>query len=42
MTGSTVDALGIGPNGNMRNIIEEAEAAANHSSEAIGQTLEVR
>lgn len=42
MTGSTVDALGIGPNGSIRNIIEEAEVAANQSSEVIGQTLEVR
>lgn len=42
MTGSTVDALAIGPNGNIGNIIEDAEAAANQSSEVIGQTLEVR
>ncbi|TWW57618.1 Laminin subunit alpha-3 [Takifugu flavidus] len=41
VTGSTVDALGIGPNGNIGNIIEEAEGAANQSSEVIGQTLEV-
>lgn len=42
MIGSTVDVLGIRPNGKIGNIIEEAEAAANQSSEVIGQTLEVR
>lgn len=40
-TSSTADALGIGSDNYIRNMTEEADTAANQSSEVAGQILEV-